>query len=231
MSPFSSSPLAKFGEWHWRQLLNMRSRSFCQSSWVVRKTSRSLSTPSRAVGFPEGSRAPRPLRIVVRSAAHFGSCGMGSLTATNPQAVRTPWLPPVMWQLWQVGAEALSGRTPSCLRELRTPCLDEEYISHWGWSIPMWQVWQAWGCRASFLEKRCRVWQESQEATPNWPPCFLSSLISTSVLIPILWQPPQPFMPSMRAMGCMWKVGMAFREAHALACLPSLNCLTWVPWQ
>ena len=40
----------------------------------------------------------------------------------------------------------------------------------------MWQVWQAWGCWASFLEKRCRVWQESQEATPNWPPCFLQLL-------------------------------------------------------
>ena len=77
----------------------------------------------------------------------------------------------------------------------------------------------------------CRVWQESQEATPNWPPCFLSSLISSSVLIPILWQPPQPFMPSIMAMGCMWKVGMAFMAAQALACLPSLNCFTWVPWQ
>ncbi|MCU0583519.1 MAG: hypothetical protein MUE57_06760 [Syntrophales bacterium] len=38
-------------------------------------------------------------------------------------------------------------------------------------------------------------------------------------------------MPSIMAMGCMWKVGMAFREAHAFACLPSLNCLTWLPWQ
>ena len=58
-----------------------------------------------------------------------------------------------MWQLWQVGAAAVSGRTPFCFSRYRTPCLEEEYISHWGWSMPMWQVWQAWGCWASFLEK------------------------------------------------------------------------------
>ena len=46
------------------------------------------------------------------------------------------------------------------------PCLEEDHISHCGWSKPMWQVWQACGSRASATEKVCRVWQASQEATP-----------------------------------------------------------------
>ena len=32
------------------------------------------------------------------------------------------------------------------------------------------------------------------------------------------------------AIGCQWIVGMAFREAQAKACLPFLNCVTWVSW-
>ncbi len=62
------------------------------------------------------------------------------------------------------------GQDAGLLQECRTPCFEAEYISHCGWSKPMWQVWQAWGWRASFTEKRCRVWQASQEATPKPPP-------------------------------------------------------------
>ena len=43
----------------------------------------------------------------------------------------------------------------------RMPCLEVEYISHCGWSKPMWQVAQASGRRASAAEKVWRVWQES----------------------------------------------------------------------
>ena len=62
---------------------------------------------------------------------------------------------------------------PICFRLLRTPCFEPEYISHCGWSKPMWQVWQACGCWASFFEKVWRVWQASQEALPC-PPVALT---------------------------------------------------------
>jgi hypothetical protein len=39
---------------------------------------------------------------------------------------------------------------------------------------------------------------------------------------------PQPFIPSVMAIGCQWIVGMASIAAQAAACLPLLNCLTWV---
>src|SRR5512146_2465090 len=106
-----------------------------------------------------------------------------------------------MWQVWQVGAAEVSVSTFSCFRAERTPCLDEEYISHWGWSKPMWQVSQACGCLASATEKVWRGWQASQEAMPKVLPCARRSAISLSVLSPILWQAPQPFMPSISAMG------------------------------
>ena len=78
------------------------------------------------------------------------------------------------------------------------------------------------------LERRrvCRVWQASQEATPNPAPPFFKSFISASVFSPILWQPPHPFIPSIRAMGCQCAVGIAFMAAHATACFPLLNCFT-----
>ena len=37
-----------------------------------------------------------------------------------------------MWQVWQVGAAAVSGSVPFCLSSARTPCLEAEYISHCG---------------------------------------------------------------------------------------------------
>ncbi len=95
----------------------------------------------------------------------------------------------------------------------------------------MWQVSHACGCWASFFENVCRVWQASHDATPNPPLVALKSFISWGVLSPILWQAPQPFMPSVMAIGCQWMVGMAFMAAHASACLPLLNCLTCVSWQ
>ena len=38
-------------------------------------------------------------------------------------------------------------------------------------------------------------------------------------------------MPSVRAMGRKCVVGMAFMLAQARACLPALNCSTWIGWQ
>jgi hypothetical protein len=135
-----------------------------------------------------------------------------------------------MWQDWQVGAAVVSGSVPFCLSSARTPCFEAEYISHCGWSKPMWQVWQAWGWRASLREKAWRVWHASQEATPKPRPCCRSSLCSASLLRPILWQPPQPFMPSIIATGWAWALGIAFIAAQARACLPFLNCATCASW-
>ena len=87
----------------------------------------------------------------------------------------------------------------------------------------MWQVRQAWGSRASLTEKRWRVWQVSHDARPNMTPSALNCRISSSVLSPMRWQPPQPFIPSVRAMGSQCVVGMAFMLAHARACLPPWN--------
>ena len=95
----------------------------------------------------------------------------------------------------------------------------------------MWQVWQAWGCRASCTEKVWRVWQASQEATPKPAPDFRSSAISASLFSPILWHPPHPFIPSIRATGWAWAVGIAFMAAQATACLPPLNCSNRSEWQ
>src|SRR5208337_1932635 len=137
-----------------------------------------------------------------------------------------------MWQVWQVGAAASAGRTCFCFSSLRTPCLEAEYISHWGWSKPMWQVSQACGERASSTEKVWRVWQASHWAAPNSvpEPFWRSSTSSIRDLSPILWHPPQPFSPSVMAIGCQWMVGMAFIAAQATACLPFLNCATCVSW-
>ncbi len=95
----------------------------------------------------------------------------------------------------------------------------------------MWQVWQACGWRASLTENVWRVWQASQEAMPKPRPWAFSSRTSPSLLRPSLWQPPQPFMPSIMATGWAWAVGMAFMAAQASACLPFLNCATCVSWQ
>ena len=50
----------------------------------------------------------------------------------------------------------------------------------------MWQVSQACGDLASFTENVWRVWQESQEATPNSLPCCRSLAISSTGFSPIL---------------------------------------------
>ena len=91
-----------------------------------------------------------------------------------------------MWQVWQVGAAAPAGKIPRCFKSARTPCFDDEYISHCGWSNPMWQVSQACGDLASSTENVWRVWQESQEAAPNSLPCCRSLAISSTGFSPIL---------------------------------------------
>src|ERR1700690_463483 len=48
--------------------------------------------------------------------------------------------------------------------------------------------------------------------------------------MPILWHAPQPFCPSIMAIGCQWIVGIAFIAAHAAACLPLLYSLTLFSW-
>ena len=137
---------------------------------------------------------------MTRSSVHcLSPSGIGSRTARKPQAVRTSWFPSCIWQVWQVGAAAVSGIVLVRLSSLRTPCFDESYISHCGWSKPMWQVLHASGCRASAFENRWRVWQASQLATPYPPAVSLSSFASASLLRPSLWQPPQPFSPSRTA--------------------------------
>src|SRR5215472_10179017 len=135
-----------------------------------------------------------------------------------------------MWQVWQVGEAASVCRIPRCFRSVRTPCFDEEYISHCGWSKPMWQVSQACGDFASFTENVWRVWQESQEALPKLFPSARSLAVSSIGFSPILWQPPQPFWPSMSDIGSEWIVGMAIIAAQALECLPCLYCSTCVWW-
>ena len=122
--------------------------------------------------------------MVVWSAAHVGSSGRGRRTPRNPQAVRTSWSPRGMWHVWQVGAAASSGRVPFCFRRCRTPCFDDEYISHCGWSMPMWHVLHACGSRASATENRWRVWQASHDAIPNVAPSARNCRMSSSVLIP-----------------------------------------------
>jgi hypothetical protein len=71
-----------------------------------------------------------------------------------------------MWQSWHVGAAAVSGIAFCCRSAFRTPCFEPEYISHCGWSNPMWQVWHASGRSASAFANRWRVWHASQDATP-----------------------------------------------------------------
>ena len=91
----------------------------------------------------------------------------------------------------------------------------------------MWQVSQACGERASCTEKVCRVWHESQEAVPKRS-CFCNAASCSGDLMPILWQEPQPFMPSVMAIGCQWMVGIASMAAQAIECFPFLNCATCV---
>ncbi len=134
------------------------------------------------------------------------------------------------WQLWQVGAAVSSGSILLCLSRNRTPCFDDEYISHCGWSIPMWHVLHACGDLASSAEKRCRLWQTSHDDAPKPAPFSIRSRTSPSVLSPTRWQPPQPFRPSIWAIGCQCTVGMAFIAAHARACFPFANWSTWVSW-
>ncbi len=230
-SPFSNSAFTKLPEWHWLHVFTILSRSFCQSSCLSRATSAAFTTSSLAVGFPSGSSTPRACRMVTWSVAHCLSSGNGKRTARNPQDVLTSWLPSCMWQVWHVGAATVSGSVLFCFNRYRTPCLEAEYISHCGWSKPIWQVWQACGCRASWTEKVCRVWHASHEATPNPAPFLFNSFISFSVFTPILWHPPQPFIPSVKAIGSQCVVGIAFMAAHARACFPFLNCSAWSSWQ
>ena len=128
-----------------------------------------------------------------------------------------------MWQKAQVGARgvvasAFAGSLNQSPRRFsqshfdafcatRMPCLEVEYISHCGWSKPMWQVAQASGRRASAAEKVWRVWQES-----HLPPSE-----------PIRWQPPHPFIPSIIAFGWSFVVGMAVRASQAFECFPFSN--------
>ncbi len=93
----------------------------------------------------------------------------------------------------------------------------------------MWQVSQACGERASCKEKVCRVWHESHEAVPKRS-CFCNAASCSGDLRPILWQEPQPFMPSVIAIGCQWMVGIASIAAQAIECFPFLNCATCVSW-
>ena len=79
----------------------------------------------------------------------------------------------------------------------------------------MWQVMQASGRRASAGLKRWRVWQESH-------------LPSSS---PTRWQPPHPFIPSIRACGGMAVVGMEIIAPQATECLPCENCSNFSGWQ
>ena len=123
-----------------------------------------------------------------------------------------------------------AGELPVCLRSARTPCLDEEYISHCGWSKPMWQVSQACGCWASFSEKVWRVWQASHDAAPKplWP--FATRRVCSGDFSPILWQPPQPFMPSVMRHGLPVDGGHGFhsRPCHGVLALLELCHLGFV---
>src|SRR5208283_158955 len=106
-----------------------------------------------------------------------------------------------MWQVWHVGEFDASLLIFICFNSSRTPCFDDEYISHCGWSNPIWQVLHAWGDFASSVENVWRVWQESHEAFPKRTPDFASSATCSGDLSPILWQPPQPFIPAVIAIG------------------------------
>src|ERR1035438_8751504 len=87
--------------------------------------------------FAETAAKPSACRMVTWSAFHCGSSGSGSRTARKPHPVRISWLPSCMWQVWQVGAAEVSLWILSCFSSLRTPYLEEAYISHWGcWDPP-----------------------------------------------------------------------------------------------
>jgi len=51
------------------------------------------------------------------------------------------------------------------------------------------------------LAKVCRVRQEWHEALPNRTPVLASVAICSGDLSPILWHPPQPFIPSVMDIG------------------------------
>ncbi len=166
--------------------------------------------------------------MVTWSAAHCGSSGSGRRTARKPQAVRTSWLPSCMWQVWQVGAAADAGqRCRSASSSARTPCLEAEYISHCGWSKPMWQVWQACGCAPPSTEKVWRVWQASQEAMPKPPAPLRAALrISASRLEADLVAAAAALHAlGHGAMGCAWMVGMAFMRRPGQGVLALLELL------
>ena len=129
-----------------------------------------------------------------------------------------------MWQVWQTGARPVVSVPERAIE----PCLEEDHISHCGWSKPMWQVWQACGFCASFFEKTCRVWQELH------PIPYRLYFFSSSGLMPTRWQPPHPLSPEMYAWGWRLLVGIAAMPTQALACLPPMYwsyCFLWHFWQ
>ena len=104
-------------------------------------------------------------------------------------------LPSCMWQVWQVGAAARLGQDAVLLEQVAHPVLrGAEYISHCG--MVEAHVAGLAGLRlARLLRPRtvagvAGVARGEAEAGA----LRLSRSISSSVLRPILWQPPQPFM-------------------------------------
>ena len=167
--------------------------------------------------------------MVTWSAFHVGSSERGRRTARKPQAVRTSWLPPCMWQSWQVGAAADGGRMPICFRVAHAVLRARVHL-------PL-RVVEAHVAGLAGLRLLGLLLREGVAGVAGVaggvavpPVAFTRSRVSASVLRPSLWQPPQPFSPSMAAMGCWWKVGMAFTAAQAAACLPFLNWSTCVEW-
>src|SRR5208283_5266603 len=106
----------------------------------------------------------------------------------------------------------------------------------------MWQVWHACGDLASCREKVWRVWHESQEAVPKRS-CFCNTASCSGDLIPILWQEPQPFMPSVMGITAFaasvavvwaepWQVSHSIPTSWCLLCFQSETTLgVTVLWQ
>ena len=222
-SPCSSCCLAKFTEWHWLQVLIILSRSRCQSSWVRRATSAAFTVDQfrrlslriehaqglknrGAVGGPlsclraeAGGRRGIPRRCALRDCRP--ACGRSGRSARRRLAGSIPLL------LQTHFSRRASRRNTSPTADGRSPCGRSRTPAASG--LPRRRTYGACGRRRTAPRRiRCRS-RSGEVRVPR-----------SAVLSPILWHPPQPFLPSVMAIGCQWMVGIAFMAAQAKhACL------------
>ena len=159
------------------------------------------------VGLPAAGRPPAA-----------AGARRGSPRRCGPRGCRPACGRPGRWAPRRCGQDArsASARAHAVLRA--------EYISHCGWSKPMWQVWQACGC-APPSSRRCGgCGRRRRRRCRGRRRPSRSSWVSASLLRPSLWQPPQPFIPSMTAMRLLVGGGHGLhgRPGDGVLALPEL---------